>query len=271
VLSASAYAKYEQNQLEISRENSAQNDRENSPIGRTKSMIVGICDARVLQQFETFGALLIIPSNNTIHTNGSLDDACFRGLQTRNSAIFHSFNKATIIAEIQKPKQSKSTIHFRRKTAKTDSSKTNENNKVTDTPHPVTTHSKYNNAFSFYDYVMRYKLANNTQTALICRTAPTAFTIKKMITQIKEMHPKDRQILGTKLLRDNLTELTIAFLQPNITSTSPNNNTNYTQNTTTTTQEIEASIARETLIERAELAEARQKQQLLAEQTDPQV
>jgi hypothetical protein len=44
---------------------------------------------------------------------------------------------------------------------------------------------------------------------------PSALTIRKTLTKIKNMHPKDRAILGDKLVRDNLRELTIAYYKPN--------------------------------------------------------
>jgi hypothetical protein len=44
---------------------------------------------------------------------------------------------------------------------------------------------------------------------------PSALTIRKTLTKIKNMHPKDRAILGDKLVRDNLRELTVAYYKPN--------------------------------------------------------
>jgi hypothetical protein len=50
---------------------------------------------------------------------------------------------------------------------------------------------------------------------LVCKQEPSALTIKKSLTKIKNMHPKDRNIMGDKLIRDNLKELTVAFFKSN--------------------------------------------------------
>ena len=54
----------------------------------------------------------------------------------------------------------------------------------------------------------------NSKPLLVCKQEPSALTIKKTLTKIKNMHPKDRNILGDKLIRDNLKELTVAFFKP---------------------------------------------------------
>lgn len=73
---------------------------------------------------------------------------------------------------------------------------------------------------TFVDYFNGWLENNNTIGAanakplLVCKIEPSALTIKKTLTKIKNMHPKDRNILGDKLVRDNLKELTVAFFKP---------------------------------------------------------
>jgi hypothetical protein len=74
---------------------------------------------------------------------------------------------------------------------------------------------------TFVDYFNGWLENNNavgpaaSLPLLVCKIEPSALTIRKTLTKIKNMHPKDRSILGDKLVRDNLRELTVAFFKPN--------------------------------------------------------
>jgi hypothetical protein len=57
------------------------------------------------------------------------------------------------------------------------------------------------------------------KTTLVCRSEPTTFVITRILQKIKKLHPDDRCVLGDKLLRDNLKDLTAAFLAPILANT----------------------------------------------------
>jgi hypothetical protein len=59
--------------------------------------------------------------------------------------------------------------------------------------------------------------SSNCRPLIVCKIEPSALTIKRTLTKIKNMHPKDRNILGDKLIRDNLKELTVAFFKSSTT------------------------------------------------------
>ncbi len=188
---------------------------------KRKSMLVGIADASLLGNFECFGAVLMVapPPQNSAQSPGHDPDASFKGLRTKNAALLHVFAKPTA-------ERKKAHIGIKLKKRGTLAA------------------SAAKSSNSFVDFFQSWTAGGSVRSALVCRQEPTAFSIKKLLGQIKEMAPKDRHVLGDKLLRDNLRELTVSFHRPEEGGEGDS---------------VEASAMRDSLIERAELAEERVK------------
>ena len=151
----------------------------------TNAMIVGVTDPAALEQLHAFSAVLLL----TPQGSGALGDpdAVFKGLRKHNAALC-----------VQLDQRGFSSLGVVGK---------------------VVTRKPESGWVTFVDYYNGWLEMNtstgvvNSKCMLVCKQEPSALTIKKSLTKIKNMHPKDRNILGDKLIRDNLKELTVAYFK----------------------------------------------------------
>jgi len=153
----------------------------------TSSMIVGVCDPAALEKLSSFSAVLLL----TPQGSGSVadPDAVFKGLRKKNAAQCvqldqRGFSAMGLVGKVVTKKPDSGWV-------------------------------------TFVDYFNGWLEHNNSigpansLPLIVCKIEPSALTIRKTLTKIKNMHPKDRNVLGDKLVRDNLRELTLAFFKPN--------------------------------------------------------
>lgn len=155
----------------------------------TNAMIVGVSDPAALEKLSTFSAVLLL----TPQGSGAVadPDAVFKGLRQKNAAQC-----------VQLDQRGYSALGMVGK---------------------VVTKKPDSGWVTFVDYFNGWLENNSTigsanaKPLIVCKIEPSALTIKRTLTKIKNMHPKDRNILGDKLIRDNLKELTVAFFKNNNT------------------------------------------------------
>ena len=155
----------------------------------TNAMIVGVCDPAALEKLSSFSAALLL----TPQGYGAVadPDAVFKGLRQKNAAQC-----------VQLDQRGYSALGMVGK---------------------VVTKKPDSGWVTFVDYFNGWLDNNatvgpaNSKPLIVCKIEPSALTIKRTLTKIKNMHPKDRNILGDKLVRDNLKELTVAFFKNNNT------------------------------------------------------
>jgi hypothetical protein len=186
--------------LEKSKKN-YQNDLSNP---RKKSLLVGISEVSLLNKLEAFdAAIFIAPLSYSKNNNDA--DAVFKGLRKKNAA---SFQQTSPLPRDNSLSPTKSSFLSR---------------------HKIT---------SFTEYFNDWTESNSKKSVLVCRQDLSAQEDNKLIKKIRNINNLDRNVLGDKLIRDNLKDLTNAFFKPIIDSG----------------VSLEDANARETAIIRAEIA-----------------
>lgn len=157
---------------------------------RWKSMIVGVTDMEALAKLESFSAALFLsPIDGPQGYIGANPDVIFKGLRTKNAAPIFYMDSNSV------PSTSKG---GKRRSFLDSSSNA----------------GKSFNSSKFVDYFGYWVEEDSQRSMLVSRQETSAISIKKVLVRIKKMHPHERNILGDKVLRDNLKELTTAFLKP---------------------------------------------------------
>lgn len=199
---------------------------------RNRSMVVGVIDIESLSELEDFSAALFIDStdfmscqekkrkfdefssfNIGVDSDGSrlenrqyggyqneMSDSVFKGLRNRNAAIekfvpinYTNDNKISFVLSKKKSGLARF-FNFKRPnvpTAETPSFRTQ------------------------YEQWMSQTLKESDgrkETWLLYRSSCTAIPLARIVKRIQHLHPEDRLIIGEKILRDNLHDITTAFL-----------------------------------------------------------
>lgn len=145
---------------------------------RKRSMVVGVTDPIALAKLEEFHAVLFIyvPTKNA---QLSTSDAAYKGLRTKNSADFFALSPV--------PSGPKS---------------------------PVKLNSKAKQPDSFVSAFHTWREKDTKKCGIASRVLPSSFSLDKVLSKIKRMHPDDRLLLGDQLLRENLLDITDSFFAP---------------------------------------------------------
>eukprot|EP01038_Epipyxis_sp_PR26KG_P007180 gene7180-9790_t len=192
---------------------------------RSKSIMVGISDASVLTKLESFDAAIFLaplPANSL-----NDPDMAFKGMRKRNTAVHISL---------------KQFVDTKAKNSTKDDVNMNPNN--------YDSFTEYFNEW-FFDEKNVVNGSDNRRfrkSMLITRHDTSSVNDSKILDRIKKLNPIDRNILGDKMLRDTLTDLTVAFYKPTINAG----------------VSLEIANMRQTAIERAEIAFENEKKAAVA-------
>lgn len=194
---------------------------------RQKSMIIGVTDISVLSKLESFGAAMFLASPTSLTSDGSTSladpDAIYKGMRSRNCAYFLQLDRTRTQANAA-----------RRSSAI-----------------GIPTSMLASERVSTYtEYFNEWMESGSAKSALLSKHEITSDEHKKLVKKVKHMSSEDRVVLGDKLLRDNLRDLTVNYFKPTVdTGTS-----------------LEVTNMREVAIVRAELAHQKEQQVKYEEQ-----
>ncbi len=152
-------------------------------LSRQRSMVVGVTDPEALLKLHEFSAAIFLtqPWYSAQQDKGVIteSDAAYRGLRTKNSAEFLSLT----LAERERDG-------------------------------PKVFHSQ------FLKWLDSAKDGSGRRKPMVVSKGDTSsLTLPRILTRVKNMHPDERCVLGDKLIRDNLRELTMAFFSPSAKQT----------------------------------------------------
>lgn len=197
-----------------------------SSAGDCKSVIVGTTEPLVLSRLEAFGAAIFLspepyggpPSDPDAPYKGKLYLSSFSLVSSVVWPTFHlSCSLLYLLSCINRNSDVYLAAGMRTKNAAyyyfLDGGSTNPQT-LKAVNNPSTSNTSNWNMKSFTEYFNEWVERGSTKAALVCRHEPSALVQKKTLEKIKKMSPTDRILLGDKLLRDNLHNLTMTYYKP---------------------------------------------------------
>jgi hypothetical protein len=178
---------------------SAWNDDSAAAPAGPRAMIVGITDPEIVPVFDAFGAgLFVAPIASSTGVGGGAVDfeaAVFTGMRTKNAADFCLIKQANALAPVPQGGAKRQALRNKLGIGRQTSA-------------------------SYREYFDKWVEKGAAKTGIVARAESESLSPASILLKIKNMSARDRSVLGDKLLRDNLRELTAGFFKPSAVSSS---------------------------------------------------